>query len=73
MNVSYNVTVGKVVKRLLKDINLRINGGDMCAVMGPSGAGKRLVHIFPSNIFFFNSIIKINMSTFSFYCLLCID
>ena len=52
MNVSYNVTVGKVVKRLLKDINLRINGGDMCAVMGPSGAGKRLVHIFPSNIFF---------------------
>ena len=52
MNVSYNVAVGKVVKRLLKDINLRINGGDMCAVMGPSGAGKRLVPTFPSkNIF----------------------
>jgi ABC-type lipoprotein export system ATPase subunit len=46
MNVSYNVTVGKVVKRLLKDINLRINEGDMCAVMGPSGAGKRFFNIF---------------------------
>lgn len=41
INVSYSVEVGSTVKKLLIDVNLHISAGDMCAVMGPSGAGKR--------------------------------
>jgi ABC-type glutathione transport system ATPase component len=33
----------KKVKRLLKNVTLSIQSGNMCALMGPSGAGKRLV------------------------------
>jgi ABC-type glutathione transport system ATPase component len=31
----------KKVKRLLKNVSLSIQSGNMCALMGPSGAGKR--------------------------------
>ncbi len=31
----------KKVKRLLKNVTLSIQSGNMCALMGPSGAGKR--------------------------------
>ena len=31
----------KEVKRLLKNVSLTLQSGNMCALMGPSGAGKR--------------------------------
>lgn len=31
----------KKVKRLLKNVSLSMQSGNMCALMGPSGAGKR--------------------------------
>jgi ABC-type multidrug transport system fused ATPase/permease subunit len=53
VNVSYNVVVGKTVKRLLLDVNLHVNAGDLCAVMGPSGSGKRslkIIQVFYSSL-----------------------
>lgn len=44
VNVSYSITLKKkplTEKRLLKNINFRLDPGEMCALMGPSGAGKR--------------------------------
>jgi ATP-binding cassette subfamily G (WHITE) protein 2 len=32
-------SVGKI-KVMLKDINLQIKSGEMCAIMGPTGSGK---------------------------------
>ncbi len=29
------------IKRLLKNVTLSLESGNMCALMGPSGAGKR--------------------------------
>ncbi len=44
VDVSYSVTVNKnTVKHLLRNVNLRLDSGELCALMGPSGAGKRLV------------------------------
>jgi ABC-type multidrug transport system ATPase subunit len=39
--VTYGVVVDKKVKRLLKNVSCSFNSGTMCALMGPSGAGKR--------------------------------
>lgn len=41
VNISYCVTVNGKVKQLLRDVNLSLQTGEMCALMGPSGAGKR--------------------------------
>lgn len=43
VNCSYTVTVGGKVKQLLRDVNLNLQPGEMCALMGPSGAGKRYI------------------------------
>jgi ABC-type multidrug transport system ATPase subunit len=40
-NLSYNVTVNNVQRIFLKKVNFHLDPGDMCALMGPSGAGKR--------------------------------
>jgi ABC-type multidrug transport system fused ATPase/permease subunit len=41
VNVSYNVLLNKKPSVLLKNINISIKPGKLCALMGPSGAGKR--------------------------------
>lgn len=46
-------SVGKI-KVMLKDVNLQIKSGEMCAIMGPTGAGKRSVVLFENSDFFKN-------------------
>lgn len=41
VDLSYGVIKDKVVKRLLKNVSISLKSGTMCALMGPSGAGKR--------------------------------
>jgi ABC-type multidrug transport system fused ATPase/permease subunit len=41
VDLTYGVVKDKVVKRLLKNVSLSFKAGNMCALMGPSGAGKR--------------------------------
>lgn len=41
VDLSYGVIKDKVVKRLLKNVSITLKSGTMCALMGPSGAGKR--------------------------------
>ena len=56
IDVSYSLTAGNIEKLLLQNVNLMLEPGDMCALMGPSGAGKRcmctvnLIHAVSSNI-----------------------
>ena len=40
-NLSYAVVVKERVKRILRKISFYLANGDMCAILGPSGAGKR--------------------------------
>jgi ABC-type transporter Mla maintaining outer membrane lipid asymmetry ATPase subunit MlaF len=40
-DVSYGVTVSKQYKIILRNVNLAVYPGDLCAMMGSSGAGKR--------------------------------
>jgi ABC-type multidrug transport system ATPase subunit len=40
-DVSYSVFYGGKEKKLLRNINMRLEPGEMCALMGSSGAGKR--------------------------------
>lgn len=42
VDISYGVMgPNKKLKRLLKNVSLTLKSGTMCALMGPSGAGKR--------------------------------
>jgi ABC-type lipoprotein export system ATPase subunit len=41
VDLSYSVYFNGKRHALLKNINFHLNRGDMCALMGPSGAGKR--------------------------------
>jgi ABC-type multidrug transport system fused ATPase/permease subunit len=45
VGVSYSIYVNKKEKKLLKNVSLRLEPGEMCALMGPSGAGKRYYHL----------------------------
>lgn len=40
-NLSYSVDLGKTTKNLLKNVSFALEPGTLCALMGPSGAGKR--------------------------------
>lgn len=40
-NVTYSVNIKGKDKILLRSINMRLEPGEMCALMGSSGAGKR--------------------------------
>jgi ABC-type multidrug transport system ATPase subunit len=40
-DVSYSVMVSGKEKCLLRNINMRVEPGEVCALMGSSGAGKR--------------------------------
>lgn len=40
-NLSYSVDLGKKTKNLLKNVSFALEPGTLCALMGPSGAGKR--------------------------------
>ena len=39
--LSYSVLVNNKMKQLLKNVSFTLEKGSMCALMGPSGAGKR--------------------------------
>jgi ABC-type multidrug transport system ATPase subunit len=41
MNLSYSVYFNRKRQALLRNVNFHLDPGDMCALMGPSGAGKR--------------------------------
>ena len=40
-NLNYSVIVNKQTRKLLRDVTFHLEPGEMCALMGPSGAGKR--------------------------------
>ena len=40
-DLCYSVIVDGKLKRILKNVTFSLDSGDMCALMGPSGAGKR--------------------------------
>ena len=40
-NVSYSVFINGEERKLLQNISFHLDAGDMCALMGASGAGKR--------------------------------
>lgn len=41
VDLTYGVEKDGKVKRLLKNVSVSFQAGTMCALMGPSGAGKR--------------------------------
>ena len=41
VDLSYSILLNGKMKRLLKNVSFTIQSGDLCALMGPSGAGKR--------------------------------
>jgi ABC-type multidrug transport system fused ATPase/permease subunit len=45
-NLNYSVVVNKKTRQLLRDVSFHLEPGEMCALMGPSGAGKRLPFVF---------------------------
>ncbi len=40
-DLCYSVVVDGKLKRIVKNVNFGLETGDLCALMGPSGAGKR--------------------------------
>ena len=44
IDLCYSVVVDGKLKRIVKNVNFGLASGDMCALMGPSGAGKRYEH-----------------------------
>ena len=43
-DLCYSVVVNGKMKRLLKNVCFNLDPGDLCALMGPSGAGKRYLY-----------------------------
>lgn len=43
-NVSYSVIINKIEKHILHDITFKVIPGELCALMGPSGSGKRYLN-----------------------------
>jgi ABC-type protease/lipase transport system fused ATPase/permease subunit len=41
VKVSYSIPVKSSQRILIRNINFNLQSGDLCALMGPSGAGKR--------------------------------
>ena len=44
IDLSYSVLVNKTNKVLLRNVNFSIEAGELCALMGPSGAGTSQIH-----------------------------
>jgi len=42
VDLCYSVALNGKMKRLLKNVSFNLDSGNLCALMGPSGAGKRL-------------------------------
>jgi ABC-type multidrug transport system fused ATPase/permease subunit len=58
VDVTYAVMgANKKPKRLLKNVSLTFRAGTMCALMGPSGAGKRYEVYFIMNAFYYMHIL----------------
>ena len=43
VDLCYSVALNGKMKRLLKNVSFNLDSGNLCALMGPSGAGKRLL------------------------------
>ena len=41
VDLCYSIVVNGKMQRILKNVSFGLDSGDMCALMGPSGAGKR--------------------------------
>jgi len=41
VDLCYSVELNGKMKRLLKNVSFNLDSGNLCALMGPSGAGKR--------------------------------
>ena len=41
VDLCYSIVVNGKMKRILKNVSFSLVPGNMCALMGPSGAGKR--------------------------------
>ena len=46
VDLCYSVTFGTTVKKILRNVSFSLDPGEMCALMGPSGAGKRYVLLY---------------------------
>jgi ABC-type multidrug transport system ATPase subunit len=41
VDLCYSVALNGKMKRLLTNVSFNLDSGNLCALMGPSGAGKR--------------------------------
>ena len=53
-DVCYSVFLGGEEKKLLQHVSFHLEPGDMCALMGASGAGKRSFYFLSLLLYFFN-------------------
>ena len=41
VDLCYSIALNGKMQRLLKNVSFNLDSGNLCALMGPSGAGKR--------------------------------
>ena len=58
VDICYSIVLKGKLKRILKNISFGLEPGDMCAIVGPSGAGKRYARklIFLALFLFFSNL-----------------